>query len=71
MITSDNGKNKIVGLSELKILIIPGIKDRISSGNTRYEIFPICLCNLYFFFLIKRGWAISIKTHIEAMVACI
>jgi hypothetical protein len=52
---SDNGKNKTVGLSELTILIICGIKESISNGKTKYEIFPTRLCSLFFLFLINMG----------------
>jgi hypothetical protein len=52
MIASDNGKNKF-GLPENAI--IPGIKDRMSKGKTKYEIFPTIRCSLYLRFLIKKG----------------
>ena len=50
---SDNGKNKIVGLSELNILIIPGIKDRISNGKTSIKFsLPACVIYISFFLLL-------------------
>ena len=69
--TSDKGKNKMIGLSELNILIIPGIKDRISNGKTKYEILPTRLCSMFFLVLINIGWAIKIRIQIEAITACI
>ena len=69
MMTSDKGKNSTSGLSEFAILIIPGMKDRISNGKTRYEIFPTCRCSWYFLFLINNGCTSSIKIQVDAIAA--